>query len=94
MRVLKWVLDRCDGKASAKETLLGFTPHPGDLNLDGIDASTEAIASATRIDLSEWEEELESQAEWFEKLGPALPRPLALQREILLERVRAARKVK
>jgi phosphoenolpyruvate carboxykinase (GTP) len=94
MRVLKWVLDRCDGKASAKETLLGFTPHPGDLNLDGIDASTEAIASATRIDLAEWEEELESQAEWFEKLGPTLPRPLALQREILLERVRAARKVK
>jgi phosphoenolpyruvate carboxykinase (GTP) len=94
MRVLKWVLDRCDGKVAAKETLLGYTPRDGDLNLDGIDASKEAIAAATRIDLAEWEEELASQAEWFEKLGQSLPRPLALQRELLLERVRAARKVK
>ena len=94
MRVLKWVLDRCDGKVGARETLLGYTPRDGDLVLDGIDASREAVAAATRIDLGEWEEELESQAEWFERLGPTLPRPLALQRELLLERVRAAQKVK
>jgi phosphoenolpyruvate carboxykinase (GTP) len=94
MRVLKWVLDRCDGNVGAKETLLGYTPREGDLNLQGIDASADAIGQATRIDLGEWEEELASQAEWFEKLGPTLPRPLALQRELLLERVRAARKVK
>jgi phosphoenolpyruvate carboxykinase (GTP) len=94
MRVLKWVLERCEGKIAAQETLLGYTPREGDLNLQGIDASAEAIAAATRIDLGEWEEELASQAEWFEKLGPTLPRPLALQRELLLERVRAARSVR
>jgi phosphoenolpyruvate carboxykinase (GTP) len=93
MRVLKWILDRCGGAVGAQETLLGFTPREGDLVLDGIDASRDAVAAATRIDLGEWEEELDSQAEWFERLGPTLPRPLALQREILLERVRAARKV-
>ena len=94
MRVLKWVLDRCDGKVGAHESVLGYTPRDGDLVLDGIDASREAIAAATRIDLEEWEEELDSQAEWFEKLGPTLPRPLALLRELLLERVRGASKVK
>ena len=94
MRVLKWVLDRCDGKVAASESLLGLTPRDGDLELAGIDASREAIAAATRIDLGEWEEELESQAEWFEKLGKTLPRALSLQREILLERVRSARTVK
>ena len=94
MRVLKWVLDRCDGKVGATETLLGLTPRDGDLELKGIDASKDAIAAATKIDLGEWEEELDSQAEWFEKLGKTLPRALSLQREILLERVRSARTVK
>ena len=94
MRVLKWILDRCEGRVGAQETLLGYTPREGDLELKGIDASAAAVAAATRIDLGEWEEELSSQAEWFEKLGGTLPRPLALQRELLLERVRAARKVK
>jgi phosphoenolpyruvate carboxykinase (GTP) len=94
MRILKWILDRCGNQIGAHETLLGNTPHPGDLELSGLDAPREAVAAATRIDLGEWEEELVSQAEWFEKLGRTLPRPLALQRELLLERVRAARKVK
>jgi len=94
MRILKWILDRCGNQIGAHETLLGNTPRPGDLELSGLDAPREAVAAATRIDLGEWEEELVSQAEWFEKLGRTLPRPLALQRELLLERVRAARKVK
>ncbi len=94
MRVLKWILDRCDGKAPARETLLGFTPRDGDLELSGLEASRESVAAATRVDLAEWEQELASQAEWFEKLGPTLPHPLALQRELLLERVRAARRVR
>jgi phosphoenolpyruvate carboxykinase (GTP) len=91
MRVLRWILDRCSGRAAAQETLLGFTPRPGDLELAGLDASREAVAAATRIDLGEWEDELASQAEWFEQLGKTLPRPIALQRELLLERVRGAR---
>jgi phosphoenolpyruvate carboxykinase (GTP) len=91
MRVLKWILDRTAGRAPACETLLGKTPRLADLELAGLDASADAVAAATRIDLAEWEEELAGQAEWFEKLGPTLPRPLALQRELLLERVRAGR---
>jgi phosphoenolpyruvate carboxykinase (GTP) len=94
MRVLKWMLDRASGRVGAQETLLGYTPKPGDLDLTGIDAPKESVAAATKIDLGEWEQELESQAEWFEKLGKTLPRSIALQRELLLERVRAARRVK
>jgi phosphoenolpyruvate carboxykinase (GTP) len=94
MRVLKWMLDRAAGRAAAQETLLGYTPLPGGLDLSGLDASKEAVAAATKIDLGEWEQELESQSEWFDKLGKTLPRPIALQREMLLERVRGARRVK
>jgi phosphoenolpyruvate carboxykinase (GTP) len=94
MRVLKWILDRAAGRVGAQETLLGNTPKAGDLDLTGVAATPEQVAAATRIDLGEWQEELESQAEWFEKLGKTLPRPISLQRDLLLERVKAARAVK
>jgi phosphoenolpyruvate carboxykinase (GTP) len=94
MRVLKWILDRCDGRAGAQETLFGWTPHDGDLDLRGIDASAEAVAAATRIDLVEWQAELESQGEWFEGLGKTLPKQLELQRQMLLAAVEGARRAK
>jgi phosphoenolpyruvate carboxykinase (GTP) len=93
MRVLKWVVDRCQGKVGAQETLLGWTPRDGDLDLRGLDAPAEAVAAATRIDLSEWETELESQAPWFESLGKTLPPQLEMQRQILLTAVKGARRV-
>jgi phosphoenolpyruvate carboxykinase (GTP) len=93
MRVLKWVLDRCGGKVSAQETLLGWTPKDGDIDLRGIDAPAEAVAAATRIELGEWETELESQAEWFKSLGGTLPPQLEMQRQMLLASVKGARKI-
>jgi phosphoenolpyruvate carboxykinase (GTP) len=91
MRVLKWVVDRARGKIGARETLVGWVPRTTDLNLGGLEVSAEALEEAMKVDYAEWEGEFTSQAEWFEKLGPTLPRPLALQRELLLERVRRAR---
>jgi phosphoenolpyruvate carboxykinase (GTP) len=92
MRVLKWILDRSHGRVTAKETLVGNVPRPEDINLSGVDLTPEAARKVMDVDLAEWETELESQQEWFEKLGKTLPKPIALQRDILLERVRAARR--
>jgi phosphoenolpyruvate carboxykinase (GTP) len=94
MRALKWILDRSHGRVGAVETIVGHVPRKEDLNLAGLDLSQDAVTTAMKVDLAEWEEELESQKEWFDKLGKTLPRPIALQREVLLERVRSARKVK
>ncbi len=93
MRVLKWVLDRAHGRINAHETLLGWVPFPGDLDLTGLNMSAASAEQATRIDLGEWEYELESQKEWFDKLGATLPKPIALQREMLLAEVKNARRV-
>jgi len=92
MRVLKWMLDRCQGRAAGQETLLGWIPREGDLDLRGLDAPTEAVAAATRVDLTEWETELESQAEWFRSLGSTLPPQMEMQRQLLLSSVKAARR--
>jgi phosphoenolpyruvate carboxykinase (GTP) len=92
MRVLKWMLDRCQGRAAGQETLLGWIPRDGDLDLRGLDAPTEAVAAATRVDLAEWESELESQAEWFRSLGSTLPPQMEMQRQLLLSSVKGARR--
>ena len=93
MRVLKWVIDRSHGRINGQETLLGWVPFTGDLDLTGLDLPKESAEQATRIDLGEWEYELESQKEWFDKLGKTLPRQVELQRETLLASVKNARRV-
>jgi phosphoenolpyruvate carboxykinase (GTP) len=92
MRVLKWIIDRCQGRALGQETLFGWIPKKGDLEVTGLEATPAQVEAATRIDVGEWQQELESQAEWFEKIGKTLPRSLVLQRESLLERVKTARR--
>jgi phosphoenolpyruvate carboxykinase (GTP) len=92
MRALKWILDRSHGRVGARETLVGYVPRMEDLNLSGLDVKEEAVREAMKVDLGEWEQELESQQEWFDKIGKTLPKPLALQRELLLQEVRLARK--
>ncbi|HEY6005777.1 MAG TPA: phosphoenolpyruvate carboxykinase (GTP) [Anaeromyxobacter sp.] len=94
MRVLKWILERSHSRVGAVETVAGYVPRQEDLNVSGLALSHDAVAAAMKVDLAEWEEELASQKEWFDKIGKTLPRPLALERELLLEKVRIARKAK
>ena len=93
MRVLKWILDRSHGRVGAQESILGYLPRLEDLNLAGLDIRMDDIRAAMKVDLGEWESELESQQEWFDKLGKTMPRALQLQRDLLLDRVKLARKV-
>jgi len=93
MRVLKWILDRSHGRTNAQETVIGWTPVSGDLDLTGMEASKESVDQATRIDLGEWQHELEDVKEWFDKLGKTLPVQLELQRQLLLASVKNARAV-
>ncbi|HEV8230433.1 MAG TPA: phosphoenolpyruvate carboxykinase (GTP) [Candidatus Limnocylindria bacterium] len=89
MRVLKWIIDRCVGQAAALETPVGYTPRVADLDLRGLDASAEAIATALRVDPAEWAKELEAHGDWFEKLGGTVPEALRLQRRLLLASLKA-----
>ncbi len=73
--------------------MVGYVPRMQDLNLTGLEVKDEAVTQAMKVDLGDWQDELESVKEWYEKLGPTLPRPLELQRQLLLERVKTARKI-
>ena len=87
MRVLKWVIDRAHGRVGAQETLLGWVPKAGHLDLTGLDIAPDRVDAATHIDLAEWRAEFELQGEFFKTIGDDMPAALRLQRELLMARI-------
>jgi phosphoenolpyruvate carboxykinase (GTP) len=87
MRVLKWIVDRARVRTSGQETILGWVPKSGDLDLSDLRVPTESVDKATTIDNAEWKAELESQGEFFQSLGPTLPEALEMQRRLMLSRL-------
>lgn len=87
MRVLKWIVDRAAGRVGAHETLFGWVPKQGHIDLSGLDIDPAIVDEATHIDETEWKTELEDQKEFFAKLGPSLPPSLELWRQQLLARL-------
>jgi len=88
MRVLKWIVDRCHGRADANETPLGWVPGPNSFDLEGMPSFTpERLAKAQTIDLDEWRRELLSQDELFIRIYPHLPKEMVFQRELLVARL-------
>jgi len=76
MRVLKWMLDRVEGKGQGTEHVFGVSPRYEDLNWDGLDFSAAQFASITSIDKAAWQQELDLHAELFSKLKYHLPKEL------------------
>jgi phosphoenolpyruvate carboxykinase (GTP) len=91
MRVLKWIVDRSWGFRGAQETVVGWVPRPGDIDLSGLDIEPERFREATDVNLDAWKAELQSQAEFFDQIGPHMPPALKLQRELLLANIEASR---
>jgi len=67
LRALLWALDRCEGKAGAAETPLGFVPTKEDLDLTGIDMTDEELAEILTVDKETWRQELEGIKGWYAK---------------------------
>jgi phosphoenolpyruvate carboxykinase (GTP) len=88
MRVLKWIVDRCNGQANANETPLGWVPGAASFDLEGMEGYThEHLVEAQTIDLEDWRRELLQQDELFMKLYSHLPKELIFQRELLVARL-------
>ncbi|MEZ7828871.1 MAG: phosphoenolpyruvate carboxykinase (GTP) [Brachymonas denitrificans] len=87
MRVLKWMIDRIEGKAEGEETMFGIAPAYGELNWTGLDFSPEQFKTVTSIDKAAWEEEFKSHEEHFEKLKHNLPKELVETKALLEKRL-------
>jgi phosphoenolpyruvate carboxykinase (GTP) len=87
MRVLKWMLDRIEGKAAGIENIFGTTPSYGDLKWDGLEFSEQQFATITSIDKAAWQAELKLHSELFDKLKYHLPAELEATKAALEKRL-------
>ena len=83
MRVLMWILGRCEGSAEAVETPIGFEPRPCDIEREGLDITEETIASLLSVDKELWKQEAEGISEFYKKFGEKLPQELSAELETL-----------
>ena len=75
-RVLKWVVERLEGRAAAVETPIGHVPTPESLDTDGLDLTPEQIQAALAVSPEEWAAEIPEIQAWFDKFGDTLPTAL------------------
>lgn len=88
MRVLKWIIDRCEGKSGAQKTAIGCIPRPEDLDLDGLEGvSPEQLEKLLAVNPDEWKKELAGEKEFFESLAPNVPEELLGQMQQLEKRL-------
>ncbi len=76
MRVLDWILKRCAGKADAQETAIGYVPYAKDIDLEGLDMSTEDLEKIRYIDKERWAKEVDEIEGYYEQFGDRLPKEL------------------
>jgi phosphoenolpyruvate carboxykinase (GTP) len=77
MRVLLWILDRCEDKASAVQTPIGYVPDPKDINIDGLDGVTEAtVKDLLTVDADVWKQEAAGIHEFYAMIGDTVPKEL------------------
>jgi phosphoenolpyruvate carboxykinase (GTP) len=75
-RVLKWVIERIEGRATAADTAIGRVPTADQLDLSGLDTQPADVTAALAVHLDEWRAEIPLIEQWFDKIGAALPTPM------------------
>ena len=89
LRVLEWILKRCDNEVDAVETAIGYVPKPEDINLEGLkDFDEEKLASILKVDNAKWAKEAAGVEEFYKKFGDKLPQELRDELNGLEERTK------
>lgn len=79
LRVLDWIIDRCEDNAQADNTPIGFVPRPQDINIDGLDMTEKDLKELLTIDKEQWQKETELIEEHYAKFDKL---PAALRNEL------------
>ena len=83
IRVLKWALERIEGKAAAIDTPIGRVPTPQSIDTTGLDMSENRLQGALSVNTEDWRKEVPLIEEWFEKIGTTLPTAMRDELEAL-----------
>jgi len=90
-RVLKWIFERCDNSASAKDTPIGRVPAPGSLDLSGITLTPSATKLLSSVDTTQWKNEVSQLRTYFDTFGSRFPAALRKELDQLESRLDSSR---
>ena len=76
LRVLRWIIDRCAGRVSARETAIGFLPNPGDIDVQGVELIPGAMSALLDVESTHWRAEMASVESYLQEYGAHLPAEL------------------
>lgn len=93
MRVLQWVIDRCQNNANAIQTPIGYLPDPGYFDIEGLSISQAQVARLFAVDREGWLDAARRQTEFFTKFGDRFPRELLDEQQALMNRLKEWKKV-
>ena len=87
LRVLDWIIDRCEETVDAKETPIGYVPYAKDIDLTGTNVTQETLEKLLDVDQQQWQAEAESIEEHYKKFGDKLPKALREELDALKQRL-------
>ena len=77
MRVLDWILDRCEGKVDAQETAIGYVPYAKDINIENTDVTPETLEKLLYVDKARWAAEADEIEKYYDdNFGDKLPKEI------------------
>ena len=73
LRVLRWIIDRCEGRVGAHETPIGYLPNAADIDTTGLDIDAGVLDALTSVDAGQWREEMQAIGDYLASYGDRLP---------------------
>lgn len=89
LRVLQWMIDRCNNDESASKTPIGYIPAQDAIDLSGLDLSPETFQSLFKINPEDWKQELKDINNFFDKFADRLPKPLREEAKVIEQRFKS-----
>ena len=87
IRVLQWVLERCEGRGKALDTAIGFTPTVDAINREGLTLSDNVMRGLLKVDAAEWVEAIAGQDDFLKSYGRRMPKAMWDEHEALARRI-------
>ncbi|MEX2494516.1 MAG: phosphoenolpyruvate carboxykinase (GTP) [Woeseia sp.] len=81
LRVLRWIIDRCENRVGARETAVGLLPEIGDIDTRGLDVSEETMKALLSVNPAQWRKEMDSIGDYFATFSERLPQELREEHE-------------
>jgi phosphoenolpyruvate carboxykinase (GTP) len=91
LRVLRWIIDRCENRVAGVDTPIGLLPNSQDIDVSGLDVAEETMETLLSIDAEQWQEEMNSVGEYLEGFGDRLPDGLRQEHQRIMDAMKQAR---